>query len=88
MQFMLIDARRKQVAGVQIIVTWDKGENRFFTGFKPEIGDGYADFIMQADTVYNIRIVEGGTFAPNISAPICSGDAPFLGGLLLTFQQP
>jgi hypothetical protein len=87
---MLMDSRRRQVAGIKIIVTWDAGEDRFFTGFKPELGDGYADFIMQADTVYSIRVVEGGSFVPNISAPTCTDEngVAFLGGLLLTFQQP
>jgi hypothetical protein len=90
LQFTFIDSRRKQVAGLQIVVTWDKGEDSFFTGFKPEVGDGYADFIMEADTIYSIRVVEGGSFVPNISAPTCTDDngGNYLGGLLLTFQQP
>lgn len=90
MQFTFMDSRRDQVAGIQIVVTWDKGEDNFFTGFKPEAGDGYADFIMQADTVYNIRVVDGGSFVPNISAPTCTDEnnGSYLGGLLLTFQQP
>jgi hypothetical protein len=90
LQFSLTDSRRDQVSGVQIVVTWDKGEDNFFTGFKPEIGRGYADFIMEANTVYSIRVVDGGSFVPNISAPTCTDDngGSYLGGLLLTFQQP
>jgi hypothetical protein len=90
MQFMFMDSRRGQAAGVEIIVTWNRGEDRFFTGFKPELGNGYADFVMQADTVYNIRIVTGGSFVPNITAPTCTdpNNTNYLGGLLLTFQQP
>jgi hypothetical protein len=90
LQFFLMDSRRRQVAGIQIIVTWTEGEDRFFTGFKPELGDGYADYVMQADTVYSVRVVEGGSFVPNISAPTCTDEngAVYLGGLLLTFQQP
>jgi hypothetical protein len=90
LQFILMDSRRKQVAGIEIIVTWAKGEDHFYTGFKPELGDGYADFIMQMDTVYSIRVVEGGSFVPNISAPTCTDEngSTYLGGLLLTFQQP
>ncbi len=90
MQFMFMDARRRQAAGVEIVVTWNRGEDRFFTGFKPELGNGYADFIMQADTVYNIRIVTGGSFIPNITAPICTepNGIQYLGGLSLIFQQP
>lgn len=90
LQFMLMDGRRKQVAGIEIIVTWDQGEDRFFSGFKPELGNGYADFVMQADVIYNVRVVEGGAFVPNISAPSCTdpNGVKYLGGLLLTFQQP
>lgn len=90
MQFTLQDSRRREVAGVEIIVTWAQGEDRFFTGFKPELGDGYADFLMQADTVYNIRISAGGTFVPNISTPVCTdpNGAQYPGSLALTFQQP
>ncbi len=90
LQFTFMDSRRKQVAGIQIIVTWDKGEDSFFTGFKPEVGDGYADFIMEVDTIYSIRVVEGGSFVQNISAPTCTDEnnGNYLGGLLLTFQQP
>lgn len=90
MQFILMDARRRQIPGAEIIVTWNQGEDRFFTGLKPEMGDGYADFIMQADTVYNIRIVTGGAFVADISTPTCTdaNGASYPGGILLTFQQP
>ena len=90
LQFILMDSRRKQVAGIEIIVTWSQGEDHFFTGFKPELGNGYADFVMQANTIYSVRVVEGGTFVPNISTPICTdpNGVKYAGGLLLTFQQP
>jgi hypothetical protein len=90
LQFNFIDPRRRQIAGIEIVVTWAEGEDSFFTGFKPEVGDGYADFIMQADTVYSVRMVDGGSFVPNISAPACTDEngGNYLGGLLLTFQQP
>jgi hypothetical protein len=90
LQLTFMDSRRDQVPGIQIVVTWAEGEDNLFTGFKPEVGDGYADFIMQKDTVYSIRVVDGGSFVPNISAPTCTDDngGSYLGGLLLTFQQP
>lgn len=90
MQLMFMDSRRSPVAGVEIVVTWNQGEDKFFTGFKPELGNGYADFVMQANTVYNIRVVTGGSFVPNISAPTCteSNGFQYLGGVLLTFQKP
>ncbi len=90
LQVILMDSRRRQVPGIKIIVTWNQGEDNFFTGLKPELGNGYADFIMKADTVYSVRVVEGGSFVPNITSPTCtdSNGANYMGGLLLTFQQP
>ncbi|MCC6260418.1 MAG: hypothetical protein IT311_06110 [Anaerolineales bacterium] len=89
LQVILMDNRRKQVSGMEITLTWNQGEDHFFTGFKPELGNGYADFIMQAETIYSVRIVEGGSFVPNITAPTCTAPdgSSYLGGLLLTFQQ-
>lgn len=90
LQIVLMDSRRRQVPGIKIIISWDDGENRFFTGLKPELGNGYADFTMKAGTIYSIRVVEGGSFVPNIAAPTCfdPNGAGYMGGLLLTFQQP
>jgi hypothetical protein len=90
LQLVFMDSRRRQIPGIEIVVTWAKGEDHFFTGFQPEVGDGYADFIMQADTIYNIRVVQGGSSVPNISAPSCtdSNGTAYLGGLQITFQQP
>ena len=90
LQFLVINARRKQIAGIEIIVTSNQGEDHSFTGFKPELGNGYADFVMQADTIYSVRVVEGGTSVPNIFASTCKdpNGAAYIGGILLTFQQP
>ncbi len=90
LQVMLMDARRRQVPGIEIVVTWNGGEDSFFTGFKPEVGDGYADYQMEAGIIYSVRVVQGGATVPNVSIPNCA-DADgqsYLGGILLTFQQP
>lgn len=90
MQLMFMDSRRTELAGVEIIVTWNQGEDKFFTGFKPELGNGYADFLMEADTIYNVRVVSGGSFVQNVFAPACTEPNGFnyLGGVILTFQRP
>jgi len=90
MQISVIDARRRQVAGAEIILTWNDGEEHFFTGFKPEIAGGYADYIMQPAISYTLRVAANGTPIQNLVAPTCtdsSGQA-YLGGLKLVFQQP
>ncbi|MFN8411519.1 MAG: hypothetical protein U0Z26_03945 [Anaerolineales bacterium] len=90
LQVMLMDSRRRQIPGIELIVSWDQNEDHFYTGLKPELGNGYADFIMKVDTIYSLRVVEGGTLVPNLVAPTCTdpNGVNYLGGLLLTFQQP
>ncbi len=90
LQFMFTDSRRNQIPGVEIIVTWNQGEDRFFTGFKSELGLGYADFLMQANTIYNVRVVTGGAYVADITPPKCTdpNGSVYSGGVALTFQQP
>ena len=46
------------VPGIQILVNWPGGEDRFFTGFKPEADAGYADFEMEPAEVYQVELVD------------------------------
>ena len=90
LQVVVMNNTRKPVPGVEIIISSVKGEERFFTGLKPEIGNGYADFVMVPGVNYSLRLVEGGTPVTNLTAPPCTdsdGNA-YDGGLRLTFQQP
>ncbi len=90
MQITVVDKHNHQIPGVEIIISWSGGEEHFFTGLKPEIANGYADYIMQAGISYTVRVAESGTPAPNLTAPNCpdSGGQTYTGGLHLTFQQP
>jgi hypothetical protein len=81
--------KRQPVEGQEIIISWSSGEESFFTGLKPEISDGYADFQMQQDTVYSVRLASGGEPANDLAAPICNQDGEeYLGQIQLIFQQP
>ncbi len=90
MQITVVDKHNHQIPGVEIIIAWSGGEEHFFTGLKPEIANGYADYIMQAGISYTVRVGESGTPTPNLTAANCtdSGGQIFTGGLHLTFQQP
>ena len=90
LQVILFSSGRRQVTGAKIIVTWENGEDQFFTGLKPEIGNGYADFLMTPNVNYTLRLAAGSEIVEGLIAPTCqtpSGEA-FLGGIKLTFQQP
>jgi hypothetical protein len=90
LQVMVLNSNRRQIAGVEIDITWDGGKEGFFTGLKPELGNGYADYTMTPDITYSIQLARGSDVALGITAPTCQsadGEA-FLGGIKLTFQQP
>jgi hypothetical protein len=49
------------VAGVEIAISWPGGKDSLFTGFKPEIDLGYADFEMEPGEIYQVELVGEGT---------------------------
>jgi hypothetical protein len=90
LQVLVLNSKRRQLAGVEIVLTWDGGKEQFFTGLKPELGNGYADYIMTPDITYTVQLARGSDVAQGIAAPACqsaSGES-FLGSVKLTFQQP
>lgn len=90
LQVLVLNSNRRQLAGVEIVVTWNGGKEQFFTGLKPELGNGYADFIMTPEVTYSIQLARGSDVALGIVAPTCqtSSGETFFGGVKLTFQQP
>jgi len=89
-QVQAYDAAGQGVAGVEVVVTWEGGENHFFTGLKPELGAGYADFTLTPGITYTLRLAQGGQPIPNLSAPECQNESGerYWGTWLLTFVQP
>lgn len=90
LQVIVFNSSRRQIAGAAIIVTWEGGEEQIYTGFKPELGNGYADFIMLPNVTYTLRLGMGSDIATGLAAPSCetNGGASFAGSIKLTFQQP
>lgn len=90
LQVIVYNSNRRQLAGIKIIVTWETGEEQFYTGLKPELGNGYADFIMQPGNSYSVQLGVGSEVAINITPPACqaSSGESYNGGYKLTFQQP
>ena len=89
LQLELRDRDGYPAPGVQINVTWDGGADTFFTGLKPAISTGYADFQMTPGVSYDLQVGEGGEALNAISAPECtdSNGNPFSGGLKLVYGQ-
>ena len=90
LQIVVLDARGQPMPGVEITISWVNGEDHVFTGLKPELGDGYADYVMRGGLSY--ALVVDGVLPPvsGLTASPCedsSGQAR-AGGLKLTFRQP
>ncbi len=77
-------------AGEQITLTWLGGEENIFTGFKPEKGAGYADFVMNAETEYALSLPASNTRLSGLLAPACTDEngQTYPGGITLEFSQP
>lgn len=90
--FNILDASGNPVPGMEIRVTWSGGEERFFTGLKPEFGLGYADFTMTPGVRYTIQLLPsaaaGGQPVNNLEASECETDGKrFWGVWKLNFVQ-
>ena len=90
LQILVLSSSRKQMPGMEIDITWENGEEKFFTGLKPELGIGYADFIMTPEVAYNVQLASGSDIAAGLIAPTCQDPAGenYTGGIKLTFQRP
>jgi len=84
------DAADVEVPGVMIIINWDDSEEKFFTGMKPEIGMGFADYTMTPGVTYMVHIADGGELVKDLAAHECEDEQGerYWGGWLLRFTQP
>jgi hypothetical protein len=90
LQVLVFNSNRRQMPGIEILITWEGGAENFFTGLKPELGNGYADYIMSPDVIYTLQLRSGSDIASGLSIPTCQtpGGETFSGGIKLTFQEP
>lgn len=85
------DAEGKEMAGIEIVVSWATGQDRLFTGLRPQLGIGYADFEMSPGTEYSVSLADfGGDVAEELSSALSAGVCPTGTVALdwrLTFQE-
>jgi nucleotide-binding universal stress UspA family protein len=74
------DAEGNDLPGIEVVVSWAQGQDRFFTGLRPDKGVGYADFEMKAGTEYDVTLagfrgdaVEG--LSSDVTPGICPEDS-------------
>ena len=74
--------------GVEVLVSWDGGQDHFYTGFKPELGKGYGDIEVEPDISYELMVVGGSPVVDDLRLETCDAIAGgFIGGWRLTFQN-
>lgn len=65
------------LAGIEIVVSWSAGQDRFFTGLRPERGPGYADFEMAPEVEYDVALAGfRGELAKGLTADLSPGLCP------------
>jgi hypothetical protein len=90
LQVLLENTNGEPAAGIELVITWLGGEEHFFSGLKPELGNGYADFVMTPDVEYTLSMSNGGTPITGLISPACTAadGSAYSGGILLEFKQP
>jgi hypothetical protein len=90
LQIEALDRFNQPVPGVLVTITWPGGEEQFYTGLKPEKGQGYADFTLTPGTLYTLRLGANGELVTDLAGLMCTpaSGAPYWGAWLLKFVQP
>ena len=71
------DAEGNGLPGMEIVVSWSTGQDRFFTGLRPELGKGYADFQMAPQVAYDVNLADfRGDMAEGLSSDLAPGVCP------------
>ncbi|MCB9437691.1 MAG: hypothetical protein H6673_12015 [Anaerolineales bacterium] len=74
-----------EISGVQVMVFWNTSRGReeqvFYTGLKPNRGEGYADFTMSAGLIYQVTIPGRSDTTDRLEAVPCDAD-----GTLRSYQ--
>jgi hypothetical protein len=60
------------IPGIRILVEWEDGQDTFFTGLKPDIDPGYADYDMEVNRVYRLTLVGLGEPVVGIESSACT----------------
>ncbi len=65
------DAEGSGIPNVELKVSGPQGDDLFYTGLKPEVEVGYADFAFFTPGEYNVRVSEGSSQVARVKAKPC-----------------
>jgi hypothetical protein len=76
-QVWVRDTEGNGLPTTEIVVSWNTGEDRFFTGLRPTLGTGYADFQMAPEVEYDVTLANfRADTAEGLSSDLSSGVCP------------
>lgn len=89
-QVEVFDANGQPMPNARITVTWSNGQDTFFTGFYPEISQGYADFSITPGSLYSVKVGDIGEIVTDLTSPECTDDSDtkYSGSIYLRFDAP
>ena len=69
------DASGQPIPNVELLIRWSNSEDRFYTGLKPGVGPGYADFELDKGQTYQLSVVGmESEVATGIVADLCTDE--------------
>lgn len=89
LQIWVENASGLAMPGVRIQINWKDGEETFYTGLKPDMNNGYADYEMTPGVIYSLRVGESGETVTGLSAADCASEGypERVGGMVLRFTE-
>jgi hypothetical protein len=87
LQVVVVDSQDNAIPGVRGTVYWEEGNDYFYTGLYPDLGDGYGDYVMRDNVIYKLQIGQGSALVEKITPPICTAEngKEYFGSLWLKF---
>jgi hypothetical protein len=71
------DAQGNGMVGVKVAISWATGQDRIYTGLRPEIGPGYADLQMSPGVEYEVSVADARSdVVRSLSAELAPGVCP------------
>lgn len=75
-QIIATNGAGEGVPGVALIISLGPDlEEIFYTGLKPEVGLGYADFLAEPGLTYTLEVPDSGLVVPDIEVPTCETES-------------
>lgn len=75
-QIIATNGEGEGVPGVALVISLGPNlTESFYTGLKPEVGLGYADFSAEPGLTYTLEVPDSGLVVPDIEVPICQTES-------------